>query len=149
MNDESSTPTDTLDEGSSYDERFVLALQGTGTFGEGSHLGIRLGQSVVVGRSRHCDWSLKRTPAWLRKPEAEREALRESLPWRATSRRHCRISYVAPDLVDIENLSTNGTLVDDHRIDRIILTDCRRRAHTIRLGPEGVVLELRPGGNGA
>jgi pSer/pThr/pTyr-binding forkhead associated (FHA) protein len=131
-----------------YDDRHVLALCGTGELGEGSHLPIRLGESVVVGRSRHCDWSLKRTPGWLRKPDAERVRIRKSLPWRATSRRHCRISYIAPDIVDVENLSINGTIVDGHKVDRIVLTDCRRHPHSIRLGPDGVTLQLRHAGNG-
>jgi hypothetical protein len=43
------------------------------------------------------------------------------------------------------NLSRNGTLVDGHKVDRVVLTDCRERGHTIRLGPEGVVLDLLPG----
>lgn len=153
MNDDRATasgprPSEISAEEVPYDGRFLLALRGTGEFGEGSHLPIRLGQTVVVGRSRHCDWSLKRTPAWLRSPDGERDEVRQSMPWRTTSRRHCRIAYIAPDLVDVENLSANGTIVDGHRVDRIVLTDCRQRAHTIRLGPQGVTLELRPVGGG-
>lgn len=133
------------------ENRYLLALRGKGELGDGSHLGIRIGDTVVLGRSRYCDWSLKRTPAWLRLPDDERTRIRGTLAWRATSRRHCRISYLAPDLVDVENLSTNGTFVDGRRIDRLVLTDCREQAHTIRLGPDGVTVELRPGasnGNG-
>ena len=61
------------------------------------------------------------------------------------SRRHCRISFLAPNLVEIENLATNGTLVDGRKIDRLVLEDARFATHTIQLGPEGVVLELSPG----
>ena len=67
------------------------------------------------------------------------------MAWRSTSRRHCRITYIAPDMVDIENLSSNGTLVDGHQVDRIVLTDCRERGHEITLGPHGITLALEPG----
>jgi hypothetical protein len=53
-----------------------------------------------------------------------------------------RITYLAPDVVEILNLSPNGTLVDGHRVDRILLDDVRRTRHEIRLGPHGDRLEL-------
>jgi len=124
-----------------------LALQGVGPLAEGETLPIRLGQSVLLGRSRQCHWSLKRTPAWLRSTDLRREALRRTLGWRATSRRHCRITYLAPGAVDVENLSPNGTLVDGRPIDRVLLQDCQSSPHRIQLGTHGVVLELR-GPNG-
>ncbi|MFV1958207.1 MAG: FHA domain-containing protein, partial [Planctomycetota bacterium] len=126
-----------------YDARYAVTLRGTGTLGDGETIKICLGESAVCGRSRHCTWSLKHTPAFLQSEDGTRSALRKTLAWRATSRQHCRLTYVAPDMNDIENLSPNGTLVDGHRVDRIVLTDCRERAHEIRLGPRGVVLELR------
>lgn len=128
-----------------YDERFWLSIKGQGEMGEGELLKLCLGEAVVCGRSRHCDWSLKRTPAYLDQSDGKRKALRESLAWRSTSRRHVRISYITPDMVDVENLSANGTLVDGHHVDRIVLTDCRTQEHTIQMGPEGVVLLLAPG----
>ncbi len=128
-----------------YDSRYSLILRGTGLMGEGTTLKISLGEVIGCGRSRHCAWSLKRTPAFLMSENGHREALRRSIPWRATSRRHCRIAYLAPDLVEILNQSANGTFVDGHRIDRLVLTDCRARMHSIQLGTNGVVLELHPG----
>jgi len=128
-----------------YDDRTYLALKGEGELGSGEILKLCLGESVVVGRSRHCDWSLKRAPAFLATESTDRAALRDTLPWKTTSRRHCRLSYVAPDIVDVENLSPNGTMVDGHQIDRILLTDCRHQRHEIQLGPHGVVLALEPG----
>jgi pSer/pThr/pTyr-binding forkhead associated (FHA) protein len=128
-----------------YDDRYYLALKGTGAFGDGEILKLCLGESVVCGRSRHCDWSLKRTPGWLTQDTGVRTEVRDSLPWKTTSRRHCRITYLAPDIVDIENLSPNGTVVDGHQVDRILLTDCRAKEHQIQLGPHGVTLQLEPG----
>ncbi len=124
--------------------RPLLALRGTGEVAEGENLEIALGDAVVLGRSRHCDWSLKRTPTWLKSQDAERQRLRATLSWRSTSRRHCRLTYLAPDLLDVENLSQNGTFVDGSPVARVLLSDCRTTAHRIQLGPHGVVLEVRP-----
>ncbi len=129
----------------SYDARHYLFVRGSGDMGDGQTVKVNLGETVVCGRSRHCDWSLKKTPRYLSNPEGYRDHLKESLPFRATSRRHCRITYVAADMVEVENLSGNGTLVDGHRVDRIVLTDCRVKAHEIRLGADGVRLALQPG----
>lgn len=128
-----------------YDSRHALVLKGTGPLGEGMTIKISLGEVVVCGRSRHCGWSLKRTPAFLMSEDARREKLRRSLAWRATSRKHCRIAFLAPDLVEVVNFSTNGTFVDGHRVDRAMLTECRTRVHGIQLGLNGVTLELHPG----
>jgi pSer/pThr/pTyr-binding forkhead associated (FHA) protein len=128
-----------------YDDRHYVRLRGLDASLDGQDLKISLGESVTCGRSRHCDWSLKRTPLYLKNENGEREALRQTLSWRATSRSHVRITYLSPDLVDVENLSENGTFVDGKRIDRVVLTDCRRAPHQIQLGPEGAVLELAPG----
>lgn len=128
-----------------YDERYWLSLKGTGELGEGEFLKLALGESVVCGRSRYCDWSMKRTPGYLQHEDEERKEIRRSTAWRSTSRRHCRLTYITPDMVDVENLSANGTLVDGHQVDRIVLTDCRRREHTIQMGLNGPVLILAPG----
>jgi pSer/pThr/pTyr-binding forkhead associated (FHA) protein len=112
---------------------------------EGETVRVTLGEAVTVGRSRRCTWSLKRTVPYLENRDGARERQEESLAFRSVSRRHCRITFLAPDLVEVENLSSNGTLVDGRAVDRLMLVDCRTRAHTLQLGPEGLVLELSPG----
>jgi hypothetical protein len=128
-----------------YDERHYLSVRGTEPETDGQTLKLNLGETIVLGRSRWCDWSLKRTPAYLQAEQSLRDRMRSSLPWRSTSRRHCKVTYVSPDMVEVENLSPNGTLVDGHRVDRIVLTDCRTQPHEIRLGPKGASLNLAPG----
>ena len=128
-----------------YNDRKYLQLRGTGDLGEGETLKLSMGETIVVGRSRHCDWSLKRTPAYLTSTGKRRKAIKESLAFRSVSRQHVRISFLAPDMVDIENLSSNGTLVDGDRVDRLVLKDCEVQSHTIQLGPQGLILELEPG----
>jgi hypothetical protein len=128
-----------------YDGTQYLALRGLGEAVDGQTLKVSLGESVVCGRSRFCQWSLKRTPLYLKTQGRKRDELRDSLAWRSTSRRHVRVTYVSADMVEVENLSPNGTMVDGHRVDRIVLTDCRTKSHAIQLGPKGITLELAPG----
>lgn len=112
---------------------------------KGETVRINLGQSLTAGRSRRCGWSLKRTLTYLEDKDGSRAKMRSSLAFTSVSRRHCRISFLAPDLVEVANLATNGTLVDGRAIDRLLIEDARFQTHTIQLGPEGVVLELTPG----
>lgn len=129
----------------SYSPGPSLVLRGTGRLGEGEMIKISMGETVVVGRSRHCDWSLKRSPGYLKSEGDEREAITKSLEFRSVSRQHLRIAFLAEDMVELENLSANGTFLDGNRLDRIVLRDCLERTHAIRLGPKGVLLELAPG----
>ena len=122
-----------------------IALHGVGPLAEGQQLKIAVGESIVIGRSRHCDWSLRRAPTFLKSNREERKAIRKDLAFNSVSRKHVRLTYKAPDELEIENLSGNGTLVDGREVTRAVLTDIRRETHVIRLGPEGVVLELAPG----
>lgn len=122
-----------------------IVLRGVGELAEGQQLKLAVGETIVVGRSRHCDWSLRRTPSFLKSDRDARKALRADTLYSSVSRKHVRLSYLAPDMLEIENLSGNGTLVDDRPIDKLVLTDIRTQAHRIQLGPEGVVLALEPG----
>lgn len=122
-----------------------VCLRGVGELAEGQQLKLAVGETIVVGRSRHCDWSLRRTPMFLKGDQGVRKALRADTLYSSVSRKHVRISYVAPDMLELENLSGNGTIVDGRSVDKLVLTDIRTTPHRIQLGPEGVVLELTPG----
>jgi pSer/pThr/pTyr-binding forkhead associated (FHA) protein len=128
-----------------YDDTHYLFLTGVDGIGKGEKVKVSLGESVDLGRSRHCGWSLKKSDRYLKDVDGERAAIRQSVAFRSVSRRHCRITYLAADRVEIVNLSPNGTFVDGHRVDRILLEDCRRAKHRIRLGPNGDVVELSCG----
>ena len=128
-----------------YDGTHWLSLRTPRGGAEAEVLKVSLGESVTCGRSRSCQWSLKRLDAYLKNEGGSRDAMKQSLAFKTVSRRHCKITYVAADMVDVENLSPNGTLVDGHRVDRIVLTDCRTKPHTIQLGKDGITLELGPG----
>lgn len=122
-----------------------ITLRGVGELADGQQLKLAVGETIVVGRSRHCDWSLRRTPMFLKSDRDARKAIEADTLYSSVSRKHVRISYLAPDMLEIENLSGNGTLVDGRSVDKVVLTDIRRASHTIQLGPEGVILELQPG----
>ena len=128
-----------------YDDTHYLVLQGVDGIGVGETAKISLGESLVVGRSRYCGWSLQKSARYLKDENGEREAIRESVAFRSVSRRHCRVTYLAPDLAEVVNLSPNGTIVDGHRVDRIVINDCRRKPHRIQLGPTGDTVELHCG----
>jgi pSer/pThr/pTyr-binding forkhead associated (FHA) protein len=128
-----------------YDDAHFLLLRGLEGIGCGETVKVNLGETVFAGRSRRCQYSLKKTPAYLLAEDGERERLRASLAYRATSRRHCRITYLSPDVAEVENLSANGTIVDGHRVDKVLLQDVRKAVHEIRLGPRGDVLRLACG----
>jgi len=89
------------------------------------------GQTVIVGRSRSCDISLRRCKAWLALDHDRRTAEKD---FRTVSRKHARISYYDANNIVVEDLSSNGTFVDGARIDRIVITDLRERSHELVLG---------------
>ncbi len=122
-----------------YDRSTTLLLRGTGGLFEGETLPICLGETVIVGRSRHCGFSLKKTKAFLLADD--REPLRRATEFRRISRRHVRISYVNRETVEIENLSVNGVRVDGKGVDRLVAVDIRERPRTVDLGG-GVTFEI-------
>lgn len=136
---------DVKSEGNGYDPAIWLVVRGREGLGEGQQVKLSLGETIVCGRSRYCDWSLRRAPLYLKAERPGRRELEDGLEFKSVSRRHVQIAFVAPDAVEVRNLSVNGTFVDGHRVDRLLLADCRERAHAIRLGPNGVQLELVPG----
>ena len=133
------------DDANQYDTEHYVAVRGLGELAQGQQVKINLGESIVVGRSRHCDWSLRRAPSYLKSDANGRDVIRHDLRYNSVSRKHARISYIAQDMVEIENLSGNGTLVDGKLVDKMMLTDCRTKTHRVQLGPKGVILEIQPG----
>lgn len=128
-----------------YDDSHYLIVEGRSGVGAGERVKVSLGESVLVGRSRACEFSLKKTPRFLKDEGGARAKIRASLGYRSVSRRHCRVTYLAPDLAEVENLSCNGTLVDGHRVDRVVLGDVRSAPHEIRLGRHGDTILLSCG----
>ncbi len=127
-----------------FDGRASIRLLGCGGLFAGEEARILLGQCLVVGRSRTCDLSVARTTVFqkLGRDEVERNA-----SYRRISRKHVRICLVEADVIEIEDLSTNGTVVNGHRVDRIRLTGFSSPDSlvVVEFG-EGERIELTPGG---
>lgn len=62
-----------------YDDRHYLSLKGTGT-GDGQTLKVSLGETIIAGRSRWCEWSLKRLPSFLTAADGAREEFASRSP---------------------------------------------------------------------
>lgn len=129
-------------ENAKYDDAVTARIVGrTGLFA-GEETVVRLGQCVVVGRSRICDLSVARTAECLR---LGKEALEQHRSYRKISRKHLRICLIEADRLEVEDLSTNGTAVDGYRIDKIVVSGLRhRRPVAVEFG-DGELLEVTIG----
>ncbi|MEZ6194420.1 MAG: FHA domain-containing protein [Planctomycetota bacterium] len=129
-------------ENAQYDTSFAAEIEGTAGLFRGERTYCRLGQSVVVGRSRACDLSVARSDACL---QLGREALDQHPSYRKISRRHIRITLLDADHLEVEDLSTNGTAVDGYRVDKRVLSDFRSRREGLRIEfGEGEILIVKP-----
>jgi pSer/pThr/pTyr-binding forkhead associated (FHA) protein len=108
---------------------------------EGEVFELEYGRSLVIGRSRECDVSLRDCPRWI---ELEQAGNLPDDGARTVSRKHLKITYHDASSIEIEDLSSNGTFVDGKRIDRMVVTDVKETPHEVVLGAgEGFRLEWR------
>ena len=109
-----------------------LQLTGLDGFLRNDTLVIRLGEVIVVGRSRTCDFSTRRSKRFLTAPAEEQRRILYDRKFNKVSRQHTRISFLARGQVEIRDISRNGTWVDGTRVDRLLLK-----------GLDGLGVELR------
>ncbi|MCA9321836.1 MAG: FHA domain-containing protein [Planctomycetes bacterium] len=105
-------------ENAKYDGSSSLELVGKSGLFEGEKARLLVGQCLVVGRSRMCDLSVARTAECQR---LGKDALERHRSYRKISRKHLRICLLQPGEVEIEDLSTNGTAVNGHRVDKVLI----------------------------
>lgn len=122
-----------------------LKVRGRGGLLDGEFVKVPLLGTVTLGRSKRCGFSLKKSARYLLSAGAARAEIRGNLSFRSVSRHHCSVSFLGPDLVEIENHSPNGTWVDGRRVSRIRLDDVRFVRHEIRLGVHGDAFEVEYG----
>ena len=102
---------------------------------------LEYGKSIIVGRSRSADVSLRRMTSYL---EMSEEELDKDTAFRTVSGRHFEITMYNLGSIEIVNLSPNGTRVDGGQVDKIVLDDVEKKAHTIEIGAvERFTLEMR------
>lgn len=90
----------------------IPVLVGTKGWVTGELYVLKDGESVVLGRSRSCDISLRRIVAYLERSPGERDADHD---FNTVSRRHMRVT-VTGNTVKLEDLSTNGSYCNDDAI---------------------------------
>ncbi len=88
------------------------------------------GVDLIIGRSRSCDISLRRTTAYLKTPPAARDSDHD---FNTVSRRHLRILVNAANAA-LQDLSTNGTFYNGEPLKDLLTVDLHAGASTIRLG---------------
>jgi len=108
----------------------VPVLLGTAGMVEGECFLLDQGVDLIIGRSRSCDISLRRTTAYLKTPPAARDSDHD---FNTVSRRHLRI-LVTDATAALQDLSTNGTYYNGEPLKDLLKVDLNNGACTIRLG---------------
>ena len=114
----------------------ALELIGTNGWVEGETFTVTAETAVVIGRSRSCDISLRRIPAYLNRPAHLRDA---DHAFNTVSRQHVRLTW-SGETVLIEDCSTNGTLVNGQTIVDQIRIPWDGQPIEIRLGTRETML---------
>ena len=94
----------------------LLLVTGKGGVLDGERRELEHGATLVIGRSRSCDLSLRRCRRFV--ASSHQKALLDSEGFRRVSRVHCEIDYLRDGRVEIRDLSANGTLLDGRRMER-------------------------------
>jgi pSer/pThr/pTyr-binding forkhead associated (FHA) protein len=108
----------------------VPVLIGTAGIVQGESFVLATGIAVVIGRSRSCDISLRRTAGYLKSPSDSRDIDHD---FNTVSRRHARVEVGAAK-ARIEDLSTNGTFVNGDHLAGSIEVDLVNGVCALRLG---------------
>ncbi len=108
----------------------VPVLIGTAGIVQGESFVLAPGVAVVIGRSRSCDISLRRTAGYMKAPIDTRDADHD---FNTVSRRHARVE-VGESKVRIEDLSTNGTFVNGDHLSGSAEVDLANGVCALRLG---------------
>ena len=109
-----------------------LVVRGTKGFLSGAVHVLQVGESMTIGRSRSADISMRKAERLYERDDWR--ILMNSEPFLSVSRYHVRIHFLHPDLVEIKDTSSNGTMLDGRRIDCVAVTDLDEQPHTLRLG---------------
>ena len=104
----------------------IPTLVGVSGHVEGEEKGLEHGKTIVVGRSRSADLSLRRMQRIKEMTDDERESDHDL---RTVSGRHFEITMYNLGSIEVVNLSPNGTYVDGRLVDKVILEDVAVRPH--------------------
>jgi pSer/pThr/pTyr-binding forkhead associated (FHA) protein len=108
----------------------VPVLLGTAGLVDGECFLLERSMDIVVGRSRSCDVSLRRTAAYLKTPPTQRD---NDHDFNTVSRRHLKIT-ITDSTASIQDLSTNGTFFNGEPMREPQKVDLAAGPCTVRLG---------------
>ncbi|MHC4339456.1 MAG: FHA domain-containing protein [Planctomycetota bacterium] len=123
----------------------TLIVSGIQGFLKGEMRELEVGDAIVVGRSRSADLSLRRAKKFAERKDAAK--ILKSEAFLSVSRQHTRIHFLHPGLVEVKDLSSNGTYVDGKRATCVAITDFEQKTHIVALGTrERLRLKMRTPG---
>ncbi|MFW5844744.1 MAG: FHA domain-containing protein [Planctomycetota bacterium] len=114
----------------------IIALVGVAGWVAGECYTLRPQDEVIIGRSRSCDISLRRCRTYLSKSRYDRD---NDHDFNTVSRRHLQVSIIDERYIRLEDLSTNGTYVDDVLMSDSLDIDTHTQSVKIRLGTREVL----------
>ena len=109
----------------------VPVLVGVAGHVKGVHFPLEYGKTVVVGRSRGSDLSLRLLDSYVSMSEDEQDKDRA---FRTVSAKHFEVTMYNLKAIEVVNLSPNGTHVDGKPVDRVLLDDLAESSHEIAFG---------------
>jgi hypothetical protein len=112
----------------------VLVVKGLRGFLGGEEQRVRVGEALIVGRSRQAGLSTRRAKKLKARPDWEKVI--GTAAFLTVSRRHTRIEHVKPGVVEVTDLSSNGTYLDGKLIARETITDLAERTHVLGIGAQ-------------
>jgi len=119
----------------------IPTLVGTRGHFKGEFFPLQYGKTIVVGRSRESDFSLKRTEKYRGQSPDERDKDESA---QTISAKHFQITMFNLRSIEIKNLSPNGTHLDGQLVETVLLEDVSTRTHSITFGSEEILsLEMR------
>lgn len=109
----------------------IPTLVGVSGYVNGEQFPLQYGKTLVVGRSRSADFSLRRLRAYTERDVSAEEEDEEYL---TVSGRHFEITMFNLGAIEVKNLSGNGTLVDGEPIDTLVIDDVTEKTHQVEFG---------------
>ena len=112
----------------------VLVVRGLRGFLAGEEKRIAVGESLVLGRSRRAGLSTRRSKKLKARPDWEKVI--GTAAFLTVSRRHTRIDHVAPGVIEVTDLSSNGTYLDGKQIAKETVSDLAEKTHMLGIGAQ-------------
>jgi len=112
----------------------VLVVRGLRGFLGGEEQRVKVGETLIIGRSRRAGLSTRRARKLKARPDWEKVI--GTAAFLTVSRRHACLAHVAPGVVEITDLSSNGTYLDGRSIAKETISDLAQKTHVLGVGSQ-------------